>query len=269
MSVRLGFSIATSVDADILIVDEVLAVGDLAFQRKCFDRMEEIIKRQGKTVLLVSHNIRQIERLCNRVIMLDHAHILHDGDPKTVCQLFYEKSDEKIRASVGTHARSYRASGEVELIDLYFLDHNGNRTNRIAYNRDLTACFVIRAIDKLDNVTFGFGIHTTDFLYLTTHNSEEQIHIDHLTQGEHYVSCKVMQIPLLPGVYSLRFGVTAGQAARTLFYAENLLHFQVIQEDRNEVPITSRQGFFTLKTYWELDNSDKRRTAPSILNPSK
>ena len=59
MTVKLGFSIATSLDADILIVDEVLAVGDLAFQRKCFDRMEDMIKRQGKTVLLVSHNIRQ------------------------------------------------------------------------------------------------------------------------------------------------------------------------------------------------------------------
>src|SRR5579862_554936 len=64
MAVRLGFSIATCVDADILIVDEVLAVGDLAFQRKCFDRMEDMIKRQGKTVILVSHNTRQVERLC-------------------------------------------------------------------------------------------------------------------------------------------------------------------------------------------------------------
>src|ERR1043166_2043748 len=73
MSVRLGFSIATSVDADILIVDEVLAVGDLAFQRKCFDRMEKIIKRQKKTVLLVSHNVRQVERLCSRVILLDRG----------------------------------------------------------------------------------------------------------------------------------------------------------------------------------------------------
>ena len=62
MQVRLGFSIATSIDADILIVDEVLAVGDLAFQRKCFDRMENMIRLQGKTVLVVSHNIRQIQR---------------------------------------------------------------------------------------------------------------------------------------------------------------------------------------------------------------
>src|SRR5205085_2887023 len=88
MAVRLGFSIATCVDADILIVDEVLAVGDLAFQRKCFDRMEDMIKRQGKTVLLVSHNTRQIERLCSRVILMDHGRVVADDSPGKVCDLF-------------------------------------------------------------------------------------------------------------------------------------------------------------------------------------
>jgi len=84
MQVRLGFSIATSMDASILIVDEVLAVGDLAFQRKCFDRMEDMIKRQGKTVILVSHNVRQVERLCSRVILLDRGVVINDGHPTEV-----------------------------------------------------------------------------------------------------------------------------------------------------------------------------------------
>ncbi len=100
MTVKLGFSIATSMEADILIVDEVLAVGDLAFQRKCFDRMEELIKRQGKTVLLVSHNIRQIQRLCNRVILLDHGRINIEGDPQSVCDSFYQQSDRKIKTNI-------------------------------------------------------------------------------------------------------------------------------------------------------------------------
>src|SRR6266404_6238030 len=89
MQVRLGFSIATSMDSDILIVDEVLAVGDLAFQRKCFDRMEDMIRRQGKTVLLVSHNIRQVERLCTRAILLDHGAVVTDGNTAETCNVFY------------------------------------------------------------------------------------------------------------------------------------------------------------------------------------
>ena len=69
MRIRLGFSIATSIETDILILDEVLAVGDIAFQRRSFDRMEELIKNKEKTVILVSHNIRQVVRICNKVLL--------------------------------------------------------------------------------------------------------------------------------------------------------------------------------------------------------
>ena len=260
MQVRLGFSIATSVESDILIVDEVLAVGDLAFQRKCFDRMEDLIKRQEKTVLLVSHNIRQIQRLCNRVIMLVHGRVNQEGTPQAVCDSFYEQSDEKIKANATLTQAKSSTSGEIELLELHFLDHGGQRTDRLAYNHDCMIQFRIRVHQNLDEVTFGFGFHTTDFLYLTTHNSEEQLHIPQLPLGEHDVICKISHLPLLPGVYSLRFGVTAGQAARTIFYGENLKHFQVI----GDIPITVRNGFFALNAYWAIEYYKIAET-PAIL----
>jgi len=252
MQVRLGFSIATSVDADILIVDEVLAVGDLAFQRKCFDRMESLIKKQRKTVLLVSHNIRQIQRLCHRVIMLDHGKIKEEGDPQKVCDSFYEQSDEKIKANISLNKTTTSSSGELELLEQSFFDHKGQKTERLSYNQDCVIHFKIRALHNLDEVTFGFGFHTTDFLYLTTHNSEEQLHIAHLPSGEHEIACKIKRLPLLPGIYSLRFGVTSGKAARTIFYGENLAHFQVL----GDVPITVREGFFALDAHWALGNPE-------------
>ena len=261
MQVRLGFSVATSVESDILIVDEVLAVGDLAFQRKCFDRMEDLIKRQKKTVLLVSHNIRQIQRLCNRVIMLDHGRIRKEGSPQAVCDSFYEQSDEKITASAALTQTRADTSGELELMELHFLDHDGQRTERLTYNRDCMVRFRVRVLQGLDDVTFGFGFHTTDFLYLTTHNSEEQLSISHLPPGEHEIVCQIARLPLLPGVYSLRFGVTSGQAARTIFYGENLKHFQVV----GDVPITVRDGFFALDARWILED----RKAAEIQTISK
>ncbi len=250
MQVRLGFSIATSVESDILFVDDVLAVGDLAFQRKCFDRMEDLIKRQGKTVLLVSHNIRQVQRLCTRVIMLDHGRINKEGAPQAVCDSFYEQSDEKIKARTALAQTRPDTSGELELIDLHFLDHDSQKTDRLTYNQDCIVHFRVRVHQSLDEVTFGFGFHTTDFLYLTTHNSEEQLNISHLPAGEHEIVCKITRLPLLPGVYSLRFGVTAGQAARDIFYGENLKHFQVV----GDVPITVRDGFFALDAHWMLED---------------
>ncbi|NOR71518.1 MAG: ATP-binding cassette domain-containing protein, partial [Methylomarinum sp.] len=126
MQVKLGFSIATTMDADILIVDEVLAVGDLAFQRKCFDRMEHSIKQQGKTVLIVSHNIRQIERLCNRVILLNQGRILEDDKPNQVCNTFYHLMDNQIikqnSKSNTSQFKRVESSNEVELIGVTILD---------------------------------------------------------------------------------------------------------------------------------------------------
>lgn len=84
MVARLGFSIATMVCADILIVDEILAVGDIAFQQKCNDRMAKMLSA-GTTLILVSHNIDDVKRLCNRVYYLEHGTIKDQGDTQTVC----------------------------------------------------------------------------------------------------------------------------------------------------------------------------------------
>lgn len=247
MQVKLAFAVATSIEAEILIVDEVLAVGDLAFQRKCFDRMEDLIKRQRRTVLLVSHNIRQVQRLCNRVILLDHGKINKEGAPQAVCDSYYEQNDEKIKANSISQAKTRtHTSGELELLEVHLINHENNDTDRILYNKNCRAVFKVRALNELEQVTFGLGFHTSDFLYLTTHNSETQLNIAKLDVGEHTISCDISNLPLLPGVYSLRFGVSAGQAGRQVYYAENLRSFQVI----GEVPVSIRDGFFALEARW-------------------
>lgn len=256
MQVKLAFAVATSIEAEILIVDEVLAVGDLAFQRKCFDRMEELIKRQGRTVLLVSHNIRQVQRVCNRVLMLDHGRIIKEGASQAVCDSYYEQSDERIKANTTITQARASSSGEIELLDVNFINPDGETSARVVHNRDCTVRIRIHVWKEVHDVTFGLGFHTTDFLYLTTHNSEEQLHIDNLQPGENVVFCKIACLPLLPGVYSLRFGITSGHAARTVFYGENLLHFQVI----GNVPITIRDGFFALDAQWEMKQQDPIKT---------
>ena len=91
MIMRLAFSIASMVSPDILIVDEILAVGDAAFQEKSYARMTELMSH-GTTVLLVSHNIEQIRRLCDRVIWLDHGHVVAIGDTQSVCDQYAQSN---------------------------------------------------------------------------------------------------------------------------------------------------------------------------------
>ena len=90
MIMRLAFSIASMVSPDILIVDEILAVGDASFQEKSYARMTELMSH-GTTVLLVSHNIEQIRRLCDRVIWLDHGRVVAVGDTQEICDRYANK----------------------------------------------------------------------------------------------------------------------------------------------------------------------------------
>jgi len=259
MQVKLAFAVATSIESEILIVDEVLAVGDLAFQRKCFDRMEDLIKRQGRTVLLVSHNIRQVERLCSRAILVDHGKILLDGQPEKVCDLFYARSDEKIKNQITEDTGRAISTGEFELLDLTFLSDTGTRIDRVESNSDATISMRFRITTELRNPTFGIGIHTPDFLYLATQNTEGIKHLENMTLGEYELRCVISHLPLLPGVYSLRAGVTDGDAARTVFYAENLHHFQVVMKHESNLKTSGRDGFLSLTSSWHLtpDNSDR------------
>ena len=91
MFVRLGFAVASHLDADILLLDEVLAVGDIAFQARCMDRIEQI-RRAGRTILLVSHDLAAVERLCDRAILLTSGQIVDEGPPRGVIESFQIKS---------------------------------------------------------------------------------------------------------------------------------------------------------------------------------
>ena len=92
MLARLGFSIATIVDADILIVDEILAVGDYQFQNKCKKRIREMMER-NTTVLFVSHSIEQVKEICRHAIWIDHGHVRMMGEAEEICDA-YEAPDE-------------------------------------------------------------------------------------------------------------------------------------------------------------------------------
>ncbi len=252
MTVKLGFSIATSLDADILIVDEVLAVGDLAFQRKCFDRMEDMIKRQGKTVLLVSHNIRQVERLCSRVILLNKGQAISDGDPNKVCTQFFQENDTKISSNkcIGLDLANCNecATGDILLRDIQILDEKGNSICALKHKQSVKIRLRYQVLNEIKEPIFGIGIHTTDFIYLATQHSIDQIKLDKLEVGLHEFVFDISSFPFMPGIYSLRTGVAEGLASRTIFYAENLLHFEVITE--NVTDMVWNEGLVSLSGLW-------------------
>jgi lipopolysaccharide transport system ATP-binding protein len=254
MQVRLGFSIATSVQAEMLIIDEVLAVGDLAFQRKCFDRMEDMINRDGRTVILVSHNIRQIERICKRAILLDHGRIQADGLPPQVCDEFYRRSERLSRHAADKKARvgRWQSSGEIDLGEVAVLGADHVPLSQITLGGALTIHVSYRVNTALTRPVFGIGIHTPDFLYLATTYSDSKLSGDYLAPGRYELSLHIPRFPFLPGVYCVRVGVALGKLYSTAFYAENVASFQVTAPSVLWAEAI-REGFVPLEGQWALE----------------
>lgn len=252
MTVKLGFSIATSMDADILIIDEVLAVGDLAFQRKCFDRMEEIIKHQGKTVLVVSHNMRQIERLCKRVLLIKNGHIIQDDASKLVCNSFFKESDQIILNQRSKETANKQGADDIFVLEkIRLVQNNQVIENEICHKSNVDIVIDFSLSEKTPHPTFGIGFQTTDFLNITTHNSEHDFDIESLDSGKYQITCTINNLSLLPGIFSIRLGVTSGMSAQKLFYGENLYNIQIISESKKGSASLQRDGFFSIDAKWE------------------
>ncbi len=93
MYVKLAFSVAAHLDSEIMIMDEVLAVGDMAFQKKCLDKMNDVSRSEGRTILYVSHNMNTIRQLCDRVVVLDHGKVVFDGDVEEAISVYLGTND--------------------------------------------------------------------------------------------------------------------------------------------------------------------------------
>jgi lipopolysaccharide transport system ATP-binding protein len=252
MSVRLGFSIATSLDGDILIVDEVLAVGDLAFQRKCFDKMEYMIKRQGKTVLLVSHNIRQIERMCSRTMLLDNGRVIADGSSREVCNRYYEYSNKRIYATLLEQRKEVQvqSSGEVAVPSIDILNSEGSKISSISTGDPLRVRIQFKVSQLLKRPEFVVGTHTTDFFYLSAASTATLYEQANLEEGFHDVQYIVRSFPVTPGTYSIRVAIF-DQFRRPVFMGENLCLFRVTGRDEQSLNPPLRS--LDLPTEWYIN----------------
>ncbi|MBU6180792.1 MAG: ABC transporter ATP-binding protein [Verrucomicrobia bacterium] len=143
MEVRLAFSVAIQVDADVMLIDEVLAVGDAAFQQKCFDVFYEMRDRK-KTVLLVTHDMASVTRFCDRAALLDGGKLVDLGDPEEVADSYLalnfrgKTPGSGDREAAGEPERE--GDGGAEIVDAWFEDQNGNRLETITQGASVTFC---------------------------------------------------------------------------------------------------------------------------------
>lgn len=126
MYVKLAFSVAAHLDSEIMIMDEVLAVGDMAFQKKCLTKMREAADKEGRTVLYVSHNMNTIRQLCDRCVVLEHGQVIFDGDVEAAIALYLNNNEEErtIFANLKDRSRPVNAFGAATMLSFRFLERD-------------------------------------------------------------------------------------------------------------------------------------------------
>jgi ABC-type polysaccharide/polyol phosphate transport system ATPase subunit len=124
MQVRLAFAVMVQVDADLLLIDEVLAVGDAAFQQKCYDTLQRR-REEGTTVLFVTHDMNTVERVCDRAMLLEGGRIVEVGDPRRVASRYNEINFRGLRETELSSERT--GDGGARIVDAWFEDENGER----------------------------------------------------------------------------------------------------------------------------------------------
>jgi ABC-type polysaccharide/polyol phosphate transport system ATPase subunit len=158
MNVRLAFSVAIQVDAEILLIDEVLAVGDARFQQKCFDEFHRL-KREGRTILFVTHDMSAIERFCDRAMLLEKGRMIMIGEPATVARRYNELNFGKtIHEIAEEEPGGEEQRGEYRdafIVDAWFEDDHGTRVPAIAHREWCTACIEVQFNGPLDDPIFG------------------------------------------------------------------------------------------------------------------
>jgi ABC-type polysaccharide/polyol phosphate transport system ATPase subunit len=154
MNVRLAFSVAVQVDAEVLLVDEVLAVGDAAFQQKCYEQFQKM-KDDGRTIVLVTHDMNAVSRFCDRAMLLEHGNVVSIGEPSAIGRHYYDLNfrREAVRGDDGSERRGDQAGATIA--DGWFENGAGERIRSIEMGEPLRFAFEIEVNEPLEDPVFN------------------------------------------------------------------------------------------------------------------
>jgi len=204
MYMRLGFSVAIYADPQILLVDEVLAVGDYAFQLKCLNRVEAL-KKQGVTVLFVSHDMDKIKEMCDRAIWLDGGGVRAEGNPQEVVGQYLRGFSDQDLSDLNQDKKFMRGqrwgSGEVEILDVSFLDGDGVPRTSFVTGEPFEMRLHYLAHKRVKSPVFGMAFYTSDGTWINGSNTYTSDYDIPWIEGEGVVSYRLDSLPLLEGSY--------------------------------------------------------------------
>ncbi len=204
MYVKLAFSVAAHLDSEIMIMDEVLAVGDMAFQKKCLDKMRDAAKKEGRTVLYVSHNMNTIRQLCDRCVVLDKGKVIFEGDVDGAIGAYLgnKKSTSNVVDLKSIKRGKEFKNHKVTMTELTALDNE-----KLYYNVGVKMNCQLKLISNtpIDKAFLRVMIRTTEGVPVTMSTSAQSVTLE--KDVEKTIGLKIDTSKLVPGNYSLNFVV--------------------------------------------------------------
>lgn len=209
MYMRLAFAVAINVDADILLVDEILAVGDANFQAKCFNKLREI-KANGTTIVIVSHSLGQIEEICERSIWIHEGKIQKEGNPREVHPAYLQYMGQKRPEAVSEKAKSEGerpGDGRVRIKTVQVISGKEGESNVFRTGEPVTLGIAYNVIEKVEEASIGLEVYNGNGVkcYSTDTRTEKMDYLRLEKDGEIHLILENLE--LLNGKYTMDFSI--------------------------------------------------------------
>ncbi len=270
MYARLGFAVAVHVDPDVLLVDEVLSVGDVGFQDRSIRKMLSFRER-GCSVLFVSHNLSAIEMMCQRVVWLDHGRIRLQGPTSEVVPAYLDDVDRQLMGAIDDEVSDDASDQALAVEDVTLHREDGQISSEYGFGRPLLVRLHCVARGTLKNVQCRVTIRG-DYGPLFSASTEKALTGLDLARGLHVLECRFEDLPLLPGLYRVETTITHDGLDDTLV-PHTLATFRVDTAlsafgSQSLVGATkSRGGFLAVPYEWRLKTVDADRKLAGLALP--
>ncbi len=257
MYVRLAFAVAAHLEPEILVVDEVLAVGDAQFQKKCLGKMEDVSKNEGRTVLFVSHNIIAIRALCKNGIFLANGKIDCTDNIQNVIEKYFESSFKLNSTGVIPDNVSRFNTGEAKFRKITLVNSSNDFTCDFFLMERLTIMLGLEVFQQIKDVLVDLKICTLDGIVIVhTMNVFNGGGLFSFDKGEHEIKIE-MENNLQPGNYSISIGIHyAKYGTPTIDFLENIYNLSVSNIDKNNDPVSElfhfAHGYIRPEAKWSV-----------------
>jgi len=252
MYMRLAFAVAAHMETEILLVDEVLAVGDAAFQKKCLGKMESVAG-EGRTVLFVSHNLAAIQGLCQVAIVLKNGKVMFNGEAFLAIEQYTSEGAIVHGAKVSIEDHAGRSSNYEVVLKNIEIRTNGVLSREVGMGESLEISFSIDSLHTVRSVGFAVEDYIGRRLFVASTNyTNPNLLGDSTKQAK--IICSIPELRLVPGAYNISIYISG--ADRMLDQIERAAGFTVIERDvfKTGVYPSKWKGVFFSPAYWRLEN---------------